>query len=49
VDGRRLIVWRARPARPEATIGAGGIEPLEVQREGGRRLPVEEYLRGLRK
>ena len=49
VEGRRLIVWRARPARPEATFVAGGIEPLEVQREGGRRMPVEEYLRGLRK
>ena len=28
---------------------AGGIEPLEVQREGGRRMTAEEYLRGLRK
>lgn len=49
VDGRRLIVWRARPARPEAALSEGGIEPLEVQREGGRRMTVEEYLRGLRK
>jgi methionyl-tRNA formyltransferase len=49
VEGRRLIVWRARPAPPEATFVAGGVEPLEVQREGGRRMSVEEYLRGLRK
>ena len=49
VEGRRLIVWRARPARPEAALVAGGIEPLEVQREGGRRMTTEEYLRGLRK
>ena len=49
VEGRRLIVWKARPARPEAALVEGGLELLEVQREGGRRLPVEEYLRGLRK
>jgi methionyl-tRNA formyltransferase len=49
VAGRRLIVWRARPARPEAALVEGGLELLEVQREGGRRLPVEEYLRGLRR
>ena len=49
VDGRRLIIWRARPARPEAALVAGGIEPLEVQREGGKRMTTEEYLRGLRK
>jgi methionyl-tRNA formyltransferase len=47
VAGRRLIVWKARPARPEAALVEGGLELLEVQREGGRRLPVEEYLRGL--
>ena len=49
VAGRRLIVWKARPARPEAALVEGGLELLEVQREGGRRLPVEEYLRGLRR
>ncbi|HWM13756.1 MAG TPA: methionyl-tRNA formyltransferase [Gaiellaceae bacterium] len=49
VAGRRLIVWKARPARPEAALVEGGLELLEVQREGGRRLLVEEYLRGLRK
>ncbi len=49
VEGRRLLVWKARPARPEAALVAGGIEPLEVQREGGRRMTAEEYLRGLRR
>jgi methionyl-tRNA formyltransferase len=49
VDGRRLLVWRARPARPESGLVAGGLELLEVQREGGKRMTAEEYLRGLRK
>jgi methionyl-tRNA formyltransferase len=49
VEGRRLIVWKARPARPEAMLVAGGLELLEVQREGGRRMTAEEYLRGLRR
>ena len=49
VAGRRMMVWKACPARPEAALVEGGLELLEVQREGGRRLPVEEYLRGLRK
>jgi methionyl-tRNA formyltransferase len=49
VQGRRLIVWKARLARPEAVLVEGGIEPLEVQREGGRRMTAEEYLRGRRK
>ncbi|MGH2995050.1 MAG: methionyl-tRNA formyltransferase [Gaiellaceae bacterium] len=49
VDGRRLLVWRARPARPESGLVAGGLELLEVQREGGKRMTAEEYLRGLRR
>lgn len=49
VEGRRLLVWKARPARPEAALAAGGLELLEVQREGGRRMTAEEYVRGLRK
>lgn len=48
VDGRRLLVWRARPARPESMLAAGGLELLEVQREGGKRMTAEEYLRGRR-
>jgi methionyl-tRNA formyltransferase len=49
VDGRRLLVWKARQARPEAALVAGGLELLEVQREGGKRMTAEEYVRGRRR
>jgi methionyl-tRNA formyltransferase len=39
---RPVIVWRARVGDD------GAFEPLEVQPEGGRRMPVEAWLRGLR-
>ena len=40
--GRPLTVWRAR-------IGAdGGFEPLEVQPQGGKRMPADAWRRGLR-
>ncbi len=40
--GRQVTVWRAR-------VGEGGaFEPLEVQPDGGRRMDVESWLRGLR-
>jgi methionyl-tRNA formyltransferase len=42
VDGRALLVWRARET-PD-----GELELLEVQPEGGRRMPYDAYLRGLR-
>lgn len=48
VDGRRLTVWRAAPASSESKLTAGGLELLEVQPEGKRRMTGEEYLRGLR-
>jgi methionyl-tRNA formyltransferase len=48
VDGRTLTVWRAAPARPESPLVAGGLELIEVQPEGRRRMAAEEYLRGLR-
>jgi methionyl-tRNA formyltransferase len=48
VDGRLLTVWRAAPARPESALVAGGLELVEVQPEGRRRMSAEEYLRGLR-
>jgi methionyl-tRNA formyltransferase len=48
VDGRRLTVWRARPAGEGAALTAGGLELLEVQPEGRRRMTGDEYLRGLR-
>lgn len=48
VEGRMLTVWRAAPAGPDATLTAGGLELLDVQPEGRRRMTGEEYLRGLR-
>ena len=48
VDGRTLTVWRAAPARPDSPLVAGGLELVEVQPEGRRRMSAEEYLRGLR-
>jgi methionyl-tRNA formyltransferase len=42
LHGRPVTVWRAR-------VGEGGsFEPLEVQPDGGRRMDVEAWLRGLR-
>jgi methionyl-tRNA formyltransferase len=46
VDGRPLIVWRARPG--EGELSAGGLELLEVQPEGRKRMSAAEYVRGLR-
>ncbi len=46
VDGRPLIVWRARLG--EGDLNAGGLELLEVQPEGRKRMSAAEYLRGLR-
>jgi methionyl-tRNA formyltransferase len=48
VDGRLLTVWRAAPACRESALVAGGLELLEVQPDGRRRMSAEEYLRGLR-
>jgi methionyl-tRNA formyltransferase len=48
VDGRRLTVWRARLANDDSPLTAGGLELVEVQPEGRRRMSGEEYLRGLR-
>ena len=48
VEGRRVIVWRARPAGAEAALVAGGLHLLEVQPEGRRRMTGAEFLRGLR-
>jgi methionyl-tRNA formyltransferase len=42
LEGRRVTVWRARVADD------GTFEPLEVQPEGGRRMPVDAWRRGLR-
>jgi len=48
VGGRRLTIWRARPAGEGAVLVAGGLELVEVQPEGRRRMTGEEYLRGVR-
>jgi methionyl-tRNA formyltransferase len=42
VDGRPLLVWRARVGED------GALELLEVQPEGRRRMTWDEYLRGRR-
>jgi methionyl-tRNA formyltransferase len=42
LEGRPLTVWRARVADD------GSFEPLEVQPDGGRRMPVDAWRRGLR-
>ena len=41
VEGRPVIVWRSR-------LADDGIEILEVQPEGKRRMTLDEFLRGLR-
>ncbi len=41
IDGRRLLVWKARNAD-------GVFEPVEVQPEGGKRMSYDAYERGLR-
>ena len=48
VRGRRVTVWRARPAGREAALVAGGLELLELQPEGRRRMSGVDFLRGLR-
>lgn len=48
IDGRRLIVWRARPDAPGSVLSAGGLELLEVQPEGKKRMSGADFLRGLR-
>ena len=42
LEGRRVTVWHARVGDD------GGFEPLEVQPEGGRRMEVTAWRRGLR-
>jgi methionyl-tRNA formyltransferase len=41
LHGRRVTIWRAR-------LDDGEVVPLEVQPEGGKRMPYEAWLRGLR-
>jgi methionyl-tRNA formyltransferase len=42
LHGRPVIVWRSR------LDGNGGLEILEVQPEGGRRMTLDEFERGVR-
>ena len=49
VDGRRVTVWRARPARPDSVLVVAGVELLEVQPDGRRRMTGAEFVRGLRR
>ena len=41
VDGHPLVIWKAQERD-------GSLELVEVQPEGGRRMPYDAYLRGLR-
>jgi len=60
LDGRDVVVWRARPrdaGPPPGAVaaplvvgcGRGALELLELQPAGGRRMTAEEFLRGLRR
>ena len=42
LHGRSVIVWRSR-------LGVEGLELLEVQPEGGRRMALNEFERGIRR
>jgi methionyl-tRNA formyltransferase len=42
LEGRSVTVWRARVADD------GSFEPLEVQPDGGRRMPADAWRRGLK-
>jgi methionyl-tRNA formyltransferase len=41
LHGRRVTIWKAR-------LEDGQLVPVEVQPEGGKRMPYEDWLRGLR-
>ena len=49
VGGRPLTVWRARPATADSVLVENGVELVEVQPDGGRRMTGAEYLRGVRR
>jgi methionyl-tRNA formyltransferase len=42
LHGRGVTIWRAR------VDGGGAFEPVEVQPDGGRRMPYDAWLRGIR-
>ena len=41
LNGRRVTIWKAR-------LEDGELVPVEVQPEGGKRMPYDAFLRGLR-
>ena len=59
IDDRPFVIWRARPLERGPAVGEmaaplvvgcgeGGLELLELQPAGKRRMAADEYLRGLR-
>ena len=49
VRGRPVTVWEARPVGPDGgTLVESGLDLLEVQPDGKRRMSGAEFLRGLR-
>ena len=48
VHRRMMTVWRAREAGADAVLAVAGLELLDVQPDGRRRMSGAEFLRGLR-
>ncbi len=48
-EGRRVTVWKARLRQADSVLVADGLELLEVQPEGRRRMSGADFLRGTRK
>jgi methionyl-tRNA formyltransferase len=46
VNEREVTVWRARPVQDHSQLVVDGLELLEVQPDGRRRMSGAEYLRG---
>jgi methionyl-tRNA formyltransferase len=46
VNERPITVWRARPAQDDSELVVDGVELLEVQPDGRRRMTGAEFLRG---
>ncbi|MBD0348153.1 MAG: methionyl-tRNA formyltransferase [Thermoleophilia bacterium] len=46
LNGHSVTVWRARPVTDDSVLAVGGLELLEVQPAGRRRMSGAEYARG---
>jgi methionyl-tRNA formyltransferase len=46
VNDQPVTVWRARPAQPGSELVVDGVELLELQPDGRRRMTGAEFLRG---